>query len=136
MITKEMKEKGTRCRGRGFNCATCSSKESCADYENPTQKINKTLSINQLSEEEKNLIFKHRLKLLTTGIDTGQYKMILSNADNKVLFAIEDKYEEKSILCYLDENQLDEIFNFLSTRHKLQKQLSKEDISIEKTRSI
>lgn len=33
MITQEMKDKGTHCRGKGFNCYNCKDKSECVEYE-------------------------------------------------------------------------------------------------------
>ena len=33
MITQEMKDKGIRCRGKGFNCPNCKDRKECVDAE-------------------------------------------------------------------------------------------------------
>jgi hypothetical protein len=32
MITQELKDRGTSCRGQGFNCHNCKDKNECLDY--------------------------------------------------------------------------------------------------------
>jgi hypothetical protein len=32
MITKELKEKGLKCKGKGFNCPNCKYKNECVDF--------------------------------------------------------------------------------------------------------
>lgn len=39
MITKEIKEKGILCKGKGFNCDGCNDKNTCIEY-TPTPFIN------------------------------------------------------------------------------------------------
>lgn len=33
MITQEMKDKGIRCKGKGFNCPNCKDRKECVDAE-------------------------------------------------------------------------------------------------------
>jgi hypothetical protein len=38
MVTQELKDKGTHCRGQGFNCCSCKDAKECVEYvecENP-----------------------------------------------------------------------------------------------------
>ena len=37
MTTKEMYEQGYRCRGIGFNCASCYLTSTCVEYQPPTK---------------------------------------------------------------------------------------------------
>lgn len=43
MTTQEMKDKGTTCRGRGFNCPNCKEKYSCVEYEEVIKKTSNDL---------------------------------------------------------------------------------------------
>lgn len=84
------------------------------------------MTFNDLSIEEKELILKNRLDKLNLNITTGSCKVtgtILTKDSNKIALAINDEYADKQILLTLSDNQIDDLYNFLRTRHSMCKQL-------------
>ena len=47
MTTKEMFDKGLRCKGRGFNCNGCKEKDSCEEYVEVDPKILEPISLKE-----------------------------------------------------------------------------------------